>query len=96
MEAVLIALNALSKLMANPRTAGRSSRHVQLLAHLVQLIEGGQATAAALREFAARIKAMADAGRNPTDADFAEFTTRLDAALGVLAQAKQRIEDRQQ
>jgi hypothetical protein len=97
MDPIILALTALSTLMRNPALGGGGTRtedNVRLIAHLVQLIQGGQKTAKALKEFADRIAAMAASGQNPTERDFAEFTGRLTAAMTVVAEAKAKVESR--
>jgi hypothetical protein len=97
MESILLALNALATLVRNPALGGggiRAEENVRLLAHLMQLIQGGQRTAQALKEFAERIAAMAAAGQVPVERDFAEFTARLDAAMTIVEEARAKVEAR--
>lgn len=97
MNPIILALNALATLVQNPALGGggiRKEEQVRIIGHLIQLIQGGQKTAQALKEFAERIAAMAAAGQNPTERDFTEFTVRLDAAMTVVAAAKEKIASR--
>lgn len=94
MESILLALGALQTLLHNPKLGGgglRADQAVGLIGHLIELIQGGRKTAAALKAFADEIKAMADAGVQPTQRDFDGFTVRLQAALATVEEAKAKV-----
>jgi hypothetical protein len=94
MDPITMALLAIQTLISNPRLGGGGMNHAdtfRIIGHLIQLVQGGAKTAKALKEFAERIKGMAEAGVQPTPQDFFEFTTRLDAALATVADAKAKV-----
>lgn len=97
METFLLLFKAVSLLVSNPALGGggsRASEVVRVIGHITELINGGAKTAAELKAFAEQIHAMAVAAQLPTERDFAAWTVRLNAALTVVEEAKQKLKAR--
>lgn len=94
MDPITILLS-IATLIRNPKLGGGGTKaeySAGLILHLVELIKGGRATAKALEAWGEEVKAMADAGTQPNQRDFDRWTSRLDAALEILAEAEAALE----
>ncbi len=92
---ILMGIRSLSVLNSNPALGGGGLRRDEtsdLLNTLADLIEGGQETNTALKEFAAQIAHMAENNVQPTPSQIAGLKDRSDAAHHRLQLAKARLD----
>lgn len=91
---ILMALDGIARLTINPALGGggyRRERIVQLLGALAVLVEGVQHGRRELIAFAEEVKALADAGVEPSRGQWEALMARDVAARVALAEARERL-----